>query len=174
MSKEANRIFVQTANQTVNTLLETSLFGAGVGSLLLPANYLEPGRSLTIMLWGYINSTATLLPTTTIRAKLGSTVIGNTNATALVASLVQQLARIQLDITCRSAGVNGQVICAGSFSYAAPNGQMFSNQMGINNLAPVTVNTTIAQTLDLTMQFGGLTVLGANNITTTIGTVRRI
>lgn len=69
-------LFVQTATQTVaNTTSETTLFGAGIGTLTLPANWFVIGREIEIYLSGLI-ITKTLLPgNITITFKLGGSAI---------------------------------------------------------------------------------------------------
>lgn len=67
-------IFSQTATRTItNTTTETSQFSTGVGTLTLPANFFKVGKTIRLMLRGYISTTGT--PNATIRIKLGSTVI---------------------------------------------------------------------------------------------------
>ena len=42
-------IYCSTVNQVItNSILETTLIGTGIGTLILPANYLSPGRGLKI------------------------------------------------------------------------------------------------------------------------------
>lgn len=152
-------LFTGTANaNVVNTVTETTIIGTGSGSLALPANFFVAGKTIRITLKGGIETTGT--PTLRIRIKLGSTTILDTTAITLVAITGTQLFEITAELTCRSTGASGSVMGEGKFNY-------FSSKTVINPVSmylgtAVTVDTTAAQTIDVTAEWG--TASSANAI----------
>lgn len=68
-------IFTQTASVTVaNTGTETTLIGAGVGSMTLPANFLTVGKTIRVVAGGFYGTDA-VAPNMVLRLKLGATTI---------------------------------------------------------------------------------------------------
>jgi hypothetical protein len=149
-----------TATATVNnqnTLTETSLIGSGVGSLTLPANTLQPGKSIRLQLSGVI-TTAGTPPTSLFKIKLGSTVVCTTGTFTLPATMSNRLFTIQALITCRTSGVTGTVLGEAQLQYStAANGSPTVNEMA--NTGTITLDTTSALTVDVTHTWGS----GASN-----------
>jgi len=158
--------FTQTASVTVgNTVTETSLFGAGQGSLTLPINALTTSKRVRWTLMGVITDTGT--PTLNIRIKVGGATIASTGAVALVGTVVNRAFRIQFELTCRSIGASGTVIGQGSFWY--DNSTNLGTTEGIAMTATATVDTTAQLTLDASAQWG--TADPADTLTVTNATV---
>ncbi len=68
-------IFTQTASVTVaNTGTETTLVGAGIGTMTLPANFLTVGKTIQVIAGGFYGTDA-VAPNMVLRLKLGSTTI---------------------------------------------------------------------------------------------------
>jgi hypothetical protein len=150
--------FVQTASKVVaSTVAETTLVAAGVGSMTLPANKLAVGKTLFITAGGFISDTAT--PTFRVRVKIGGVLILDTGAVTFSGTIANNQWSIVAAITCRTAGVGGTVIGQGSFREEP------DNRAGMANLAPVVVDTTIANLVDVTWEWG--TSDPANTITCT-------
>ena len=155
-------LFTQTADVTVaNTAAETPLNGTGVGSLALPVNFLQIGKTVRVRARGYISDTGT--PNFTAKIKFGSTVIMSTGTVAFAGTISNNQWVIEGVITCRTTGASGTVAAQGSF-YEDPD-----NRRGMTNTATVTVDTTATQAITVTFQWGAADP--ANTITCTNLTV---
>jgi hypothetical protein len=142
----AGTVFVQTADATVaNTTTENTLATSGVGSLTLLANLLAAGKNVRITARGYVSETGN--PTLRVKIKFGSTIILDTTAVSFSGNLTNQEWALSADITCRTAGVSGTVMGQGRF--VSETGDVF----GMVRTAPVTVDTTITEAIDVTAQW---------------------
>lgn len=158
----ARALFTQTASATVaNTVTETTVTAAGVGTLTLPANYFRIGTSLKIIATGYISDTGT--PTLNIRFKLGSTTICSTGAVALAGTISNNLWRVEVELTCRTVGATGTVIAQGKFEY--DESTHAGTTEGMVSTATTTIDTTATQAVNLTVEWG--TANASNTITCT-------
>lgn len=136
-------VFSQTASVTVaNSSSETTVVGAGVGSITLPANFLIPGRALRIQLYGFHSSVST--PTLSIKIKLAGNTVLATGPIQLLSSSNQPVI-IDALLTCRSTGAMGTAI--GQGSYVEPGGATIS----IPNTTTSTIDTTSAMPIDITI-----------------------
>lgn len=156
--------FVATASATVaNTASETTLLGAGAGSLTLAANSFTAGSSLIVEAWGYL-STAAAVPTLRLRFKLGSTVILDTTVKRLmlVGALTDALWRFRGRIVCRTTGATGTVFAQGEFSYKEPITGRWHTFECVSTSA-TTVDTTGTLAADLMATWG--TASASNTIT---------
>ena len=154
--------FVQTATQTIaNTVAESSLLGIGVGSLTIPSNTLKEGSVIKLDFWG--EHSATNSPNITVNFKLNGVTMGTTGQYATDDDTLD-LFRIEVSLVCYSAGVSGSfwvqgwIIEGGGGSYHP-----------IVTNSPVTIDTAIPQTVDLTFQWDVADPL--NSITSTNVTV---
>jgi hypothetical protein len=135
-------LFVSTSIKSINnTATENSIIGAGVGSKTLPANFLSAGKTIRVTLRGRTgqNGNATAI---TLRLKLGTTVIVQTSFTPGGSSAPFSADGI---ITCLTSGVQGKVLSAFAESH---------------NTSPVTINTTQPLVLDVTEQYGIISIAG--------------
>ena len=155
-------VFVQTASATVaNTVTETSSIGTGTGSVILPANFFTIGKTITFQMYGTI---ATILtPTLRIKAKLGTVVVIDTTAATLSTITGTNSYSTEGMITCRTIGATGTVFGQGlALYYTGITGLAgFSSP----NTVTSTIDTTVAQTLDVTITWG--TASASNTITST-------
>ncbi len=157
-------LFTQTATVTVaNTGTETTLIGAGVGSITLPANFFTIGRVLKVKAWGVHGATGG--PTIDLKIKVGGSTVLDTTA---VTSNNDTNKAWQLEgwITCRTIGGTGTIIGQGRYeeiSHAA---------FGMANTATTTIDTTAALAIAITVQFG--TADPANTISATNLTLEAI
>lgn len=136
-------LFSQTGDKTVaNSVVETTLFDGGVGSLVLTPNFLIVGRHLRLKLKGYHSSTAN--PTATVNIKLGGTTIAT--GTAASGNGTNDGVYIEAEFTCRSIGVGGTVACSGLYNELQTTGA----KEGLVKIGTTTIDTTIAQTIDVT------------------------
>jgi hypothetical protein len=164
--KNPGVFFVQTADKvtTANTL--TSLFGTGQGTLTIPANFFAVGRTIRIIMGGYVSAADGGVGTKTLTLKLGGTTIATGTSLTTFATTLNYGWLAEAYITCRSIGAGGTVVgfsrwgtqIAGTNAYAQPTAQ---------SLAPVTVNTTGSLALDLQFNNGNAT----GTVTTTFATV---
>jgi len=152
--------FLGTANVTVaNTVVETSLLGAGVGSLVIPAGRLSVGSTIRLRMRGVIADTA--LPTLQIRLKLNGTTYIDSGATALTALAGTHGWMYEADLTVRTAGAGGTAIGNGFCMVSTPT----PPDLDSTNTGTIAIDTTAAQTLDVTAQWGTANV--ANTMTQT-------
>ena len=155
-------IFSATASVTVaNTVTETSIVGTGVGSVTLPANFLAAGKTLRFKMFGTIGSVLT--PTARIKIKIGSVVVIDTTALALLVITGTNIFETEAMITCRTAGASGTVFGQGLVFY-------YTSSTGLSGIATPntttsTIDTTASQTLDVTFTWG--TASASNTITCT-------
>jgi len=163
----ASSNFTATADKTVaNTVIETTLLSpTGVGSLTINANTLAAGKTYLIKAYGFVSTDASA-PNWTIKAKLGGTVIATTTGAA-TASLSNRRVEITTIFTCQTTGTSGTIAAQGTFGYNSNSTNGFTREMV--NTAPITINTTASQTIDLTFTWS---VANANNtITITNATI---
>jgi hypothetical protein len=133
---------------TINT--ETSFEGAGVGSLSVPANYFGVGDSFHCKIGGVISSTGGGSPTEIIvRIKANAVTIASTGNFDLDNATAEGW-EVELDFTILSVGIAGQVATNGNFAYTKTNDKKVSGHVFQD---VQTIDTTIAQTLDVTGEF---------------------
>jgi hypothetical protein len=160
LSVQQTVLFTQTASVTVaNTTSETTLVGAGEGSVTLPANYGAAGRTLIIEGWGYHSATGS--PTIQIRIYKGSTLLLDTTAVTSSSS-TNALIQIRAVVTWRSPT---SVFCQGFYEESGG---------GSNNFQMVTTAATTvgagAEALNITATWG--TASASDTITLSNLTVR--
>lgn len=153
-------IFTQTATVTVaNSTTETTLIGAGVGSVTLPANYGFAGKTVLFEGWGIHSATGS--PGIRIRIYKGTTLLLDTG-TITSGNSTDNLVQYRAQITWRSA----TSVWAQGFYQESGGGQ---NNFEMANTAARTVNST-AEALNVTVQWG--TASTGNSISMTNLTIR--
>lgn len=158
-------IFTQTANVTVaNSTVETSVVSTGIGSATLGADYLSAGKSININVAGFHSATSN--PTIRWRIKLGGTTILDTTAVNSGAS-TNQLFMINAIITCRTDGAMGTVIGQGVYQEVG-NTNATAGSTSMPNVATTTVNTTGTLAVDVTVQWGTMSVNDTSTTTNLI------
>jgi len=147
-------IFAQTTDKTVvNSAAETTLTAAGVGSLTLRANSLVPGKTIRIKAKGFYSETGN--PTIRFKIKIGAVIVLDTTAESLNGSGTANNAEwtLNAEITCRTTGVGGTVAGQGEW-VSSQNSATSTVSLGMTNTSPVTIDTTVAEAIDLTVQWG--------------------
>jgi hypothetical protein len=145
-----------TAAQTItNTAVETAF----TTNYTIPANNCIPGRVYRVIARGTYTTTTTA-PTLNVRVKAGTVILATTGALATSASAANRQWTLQADVVCQTAGVSGTVEAAGVFTRATS--AILAASWEMRNTAPITLNTTVAQTLTVTTQFN--TANAANTI----------
>ena len=148
-----------TVSNTINTTTTETNFNQNYS---IPANDCQPGRVFRITAQGLWGDTSAA-PNLTLRLKFGTTVIGATPTTAVTGvSQTNQSWRLEYQITCITAGSSGTVEGQGMVSMFSAAGATVSGR-AMANTGTVTVNTTTAQTLQISAQWG--TSNAANTIT---------
>lgn len=152
-------IFSMTSPVTVaNTVAETSMLGVGVGTLVLPANYLIAGRTLKLWMMGRRSTSGN--PTERLQLKLdGVTVLDSGTVTS--GSATNEIWECRALITVRTTGISGTSAANGFYMEESGTGN--NNIFGLVNTGAMTINTTIAHTIGATWTWGVASTL--NTIT---------
>lgn len=164
----SGRLFASTASVTVaNSASTTTLLGAGVGSLTLPANFFTVGKTLRIRakgIWGDDAAAPGLVQSFIV---VGSTIVTSSQGdltTGGITNVTNGTWILDVDVTCRSTGASGTVVAVGQFMLAntvAGLGQQIV--LHFNGSTPVTLDTTAAQVVDV--RWNWATVDAQNTIT---------
>ena len=157
-AKSTKTLFTQTASVTIaDTVTQTSVVSTGVGSVTLPANFFVVGKTVRVTALGFHSSTGS--PSVNVRIKVD----GVTIATGTVASGngTDDGFVIEGILTCRSTGVSGTLQGQGRYAELHSSGA----QVGLVDLAPETIDTTIANVVDVTFKWN--TAAAGNTITCT-------
>lgn len=158
-------LFTQTASATVTTNAETTLIGAGAGSLTIPAGWFSvAGSRMDICASGLI-TTGAVPGTVRIRLKFGSTVITDTGAVTPLVSVTNGVYDTCVRLTARTVGASGTVMASNIFPYTGatltPGETVFANP---TPGTAVTVDTTATQVVDMTVLWS---LAATNSITQT-------
>lgn len=163
MSGPHARLFEQTANVTVaDTVTETTLVGAGVGSATLPAGTLAAGTAIRVSAKGLYGTTGA--PTLRWRVKLGGTTILDTTANNAPAAISAKLWELDAVIVCRTAGAPGTALGNGVIFYHTTHTAGQPDDFAPNS-ATSNVTTTGSLAFDLTVEWG--TQSASNTVTCT-------
>ena len=160
-------IFTQTADQTIaNTTTETTLFGTGVGTLTLPANFWTVGKTIRIEIHGDFADFGT--PTVEVQAYYGTTSLIDSQAITLSGLGGTEEWETEVVITCRSVGATGTVRTIIDWEYETTTGSSAIERLDVAGTTTV-INTTVSGALDVTFQWGTAAV--ANTLTSEVGFV---
>jgi hypothetical protein len=156
-------LYAQTANSTTvtNTTAETTIIGAGVGSLSVPANGFSVGDSFRAILGGVINAGNN--ETIRLRLRAGSVLLLDSGAQNLGSAVIDDVWSLNVDFTIRQLGAAGvaSIVSLGGFNYTKTNNASVQG-FGFNVLNTTTFDTTVSNTLNITVEWGSATAL--NNI----------
>jgi len=147
-------LFAQTANSTIitNTTVESSLINGGVGTLTVPANGFSVGDSFRAVFGGLV--TATNNQTIRVRVKAGSVILLDSGAQNIT-NITNNVFNLNIDFTIRQLGAAGvaSIVTLGGFHYTKTvNGVV--EGFAFNTVNSTTFDTTISNTLDVTIQWG--------------------
>lgn len=149
--RETSRGFSSTSaiTQTVNnSSSEVTVF-----SQVVPANKMGTSKKLTLSLLGTLTTPAISIPTFTVKIKLGSSVLTIFSGLTLAAS--QNNTPFVIDGIIRNKdAANAQIVYAKATQYAANLPMLLANATAV--YSDWTVDTTVDQTLSVTIQFGAL------------------
>ncbi|MEE8263258.1 MAG: hypothetical protein V3R83_12420 [Gammaproteobacteria bacterium] len=139
-------LFISNVDVVVtNTLTETTLTGAGVGSLTISAADLVEGAKFKINAQGIISDTGN--PNARIRAKLGSVLIGDTLDNSL-GSISDDHWILDMELVVRAEGAPGAVMASGGFLTSN------NDHFAMVNVGTVGIDTTVDQTVNITFEWG--------------------
>jgi hypothetical protein len=166
-------LFAQTANSipVTGTDVETSLINGGVGSLTIPANGFSIGDSFRASLSGMMDAINN--ESIRIKVKAGSIILLDSNVQTLTSGIDDDIWTLDINFTIRQLGAPGtaSIASSGRFSYLKTNNSSLEG-FGINTINSTTFDTTISNTLDITVQWGTDNVI--NSIFTDVFILNKI
>jgi hypothetical protein len=147
-------LFAQTANSVpiTATTVESSLVNGGVGTMSVPANGFTVGDSFRAIVGGVVNSANN--QTIRIRVKTGSVVLLDSGAQPIT-NITNDVFSLNVDFTVRQIGGVGvaSIVSLGSFHYTKTSNASIQG-FAFNVVNSTTFDTTISNTLDITVQWG--------------------
>jgi hypothetical protein len=154
-------LYAQTANSVpvTATILESTLIGAGVGTLSVPANGFFVGASFRGDFGGLMSAKNN--DKIRIRIKSGSVVLADSGPQTLP-SITNDVWQCSINFTIRATGVPGvaSIVTLGVFhDVKSSNG--VQNGFAWNTVNNTTFNTTIPNTLDVTAQWSSNSALNS-------------
>jgi len=147
-------LFAQTANSTpiTNTTTESTLINGGVGTLTVPANTFSVGDSFRGDFGGVLSTANN--QTIRIRIKSGSAIFVDSGLQT-INNVSNNVWSLSIDFTVRQLGAAGtaSIVTLATFNYAKTvNGTV--EGFSFNSVNNTTFDTTINNTLDVTVQWG--------------------
>jgi hypothetical protein len=151
---DVSSLYAQTVQSAViNTVGEQSIIGTGVGGLTVPADWFRVGDSYHGKIGGLINATGGgNRSEITINIKTGATILATTGQFDLDLATNQGW-ECELDFTIASIGATGTICTNGNFAYTKDNNR---SVFGYIFQDVETIDTTIANTLDITVEWNVL------------------
>jgi hypothetical protein len=148
-------LFVQTGNSTVitNTVVESTLINGGIGTLTVPANGFSVGDSFRGVFGGVLNAANN--QTIRVRVKAGAVLLLDSGVQNLGNSIINDIFSLNIDFTVRALGAAGvaSIVSLAAFHYTKiSNGAI--QGFAFNVVNNTTFNTTVSNTLDVTVQWG--------------------
>lgn len=172
-SSTTNRgLFAQTTASTpvTNTIVATSIIDGGQGSLSVPANGFSVGTSFV----AHLSGTISCLNNAQIEFHFstGGVVLADSSILTLNQTTNKNW-QMSVYFTVRAIGGAGvaSIVTSGNFTYNK-NSANIPEGLGFSNTNSTTFNTTIANTLTITAQWGSASA--SNSITTEIFTLTQI
>lgn len=148
-------LFAQTANSAPveATIVESSIINGGVGTLSVPANGFSVGDSFRVIGSGIINAANN--QTIRIKIKTGSIVLLDSGVQSLSNSVINDVWSLNIDFTIRQIGIAGVASLAslGTFHYTKTSNSSLQG-FAFNQINNTTFDTTITNTLDVTVEWG--------------------
>jgi fibronectin-binding autotransporter adhesin len=140
-------VFANTSVPGGNTVANTTTETNFTSNYSIPANDCQPGKVYRVTAYG-LYGTHSSSPQLNIRLKFGSTTIGQTGDINRNTSQTNETWHVSYTITCITAGASGTIEGQGDviLDGASSNAEQYN---GMGNNATVTIDTTAAQTLQL-------------------------
>ena len=148
-------LFAQTGDSVpvTGTTVETTLINGGVGTLTVPANAFSVGDSFRADMGGVMDAANN--ETIRIRVKTGSIVLLDSGVQTLTSSIANDIWNLSVDFTIRQIGAAGvaSIASLGKFTYLKTSNGSFEG-FGFNTINNTTFDTTVSNTLDITVEWG--------------------
>ena len=147
-------LFAQTANSTIitGTTAESSLINGGIGTLSVPANGFQIGDSFRADLAGVLNTANN--QTIRLKVKTGAVILLDSGVQSITGAS-NDVWGLSINFTIRALGAAGvaSIVSLGAFHYTkTSNGAVEGFSFNVVN--DTTFDTTINNTLDVTVQWG--------------------
>lgn len=153
-------LFAQTGDSTpiTNTTVETSLINGGVGTLTVGANQFTVGDSFRADFGGVISAGNN--QTIRVKLKTGSVILADSGIQTLTSSITNDIWSLSVNFTIRQIGTAGvaSIVSLGTFNYTKTNNGTVEG-FSFNTVNNTTFDTTVGNTLDVTVQWGAASVL---------------
>jgi hypothetical protein len=147
-------LFAQTANSipVTATTTETTLINGGIGTLSVPANGFNIGDSFRGIFGGVLNAANN--QTIRLRVKTGAVVLLD-SGNQPITNITNDVFSLNIDFTIRTLGGAGvaSIVSLGAFHYTKTSNATVQG-FAFNVVNNTTFNTTIPNTLDVTVQWG--------------------
>lgn len=166
-SIKANGVFFTTTAIGVssNNAADTTLIRGVVGTTSLVANTLSDGRVIRLQAWGYYN-TQTVPDTLQMRVKIGGTTVLTTGAQTPAGLVSTGAWALNANIVCQTTGGAGTVFAQGDFPHF--NALTYANWPMVTSSTTI-INTTGANVVEITAQWGGTNSANQIFVTQAIG-----
>lgn len=170
-NKYSHTLFVQTELKTIeNTTTETSLIGNGIGNRSILANKLYLGKTYQSNIKGLISGVKG--DTATIRIKIGNQTIIQSIA-EIPATLTNTYCESNLTYLCVGiTGTTAQILCEGKTTILGGVGLNTTYSRSLIMLAPITIDNSIDNQIDVTYQWSVASAL--NKLTNTMAELEEI
>jgi hypothetical protein len=154
ISSGSSALFTATATVTYSgSGSDTTLVGAGQGSMTLPAAYPTVGKTVRLTARGYY-STVAVPGNLNIKVTVGGATFGQTGNQALPALMTNQLWKVELIFTCYTTGVGGTAWSQGDFTHMETAGSVGSPTLWeLIRTAAQGIDTTSTNLVDLLANF---------------------
>ncbi len=153
-------LYSQTGNSVTisGTTTESSLIGPGVGTLSVPTNGFTIGDAYRADMGGIIDAGNN--ETIVIKVKSGNAIFLDSGIQTLTSSINDAIFNLSINFSIRNIGTTGvaEIVCLGRFTYVKSNNGTVEG-FGFNTVNNTTFNTTIGNTLDITIQWGSNSAL---------------
>ncbi len=150
-------LFAQTANSApiTNTIAETSLINGGVGTLSVPANGFKVGDSFRAIVAGVLNTGNNQTITIKVKAGNNSSIILVNSGAKSISNISNNVFSLNIDFTVRALGAAGtaSIVTLGTFHYTKTSNGV-TEGFAFNQVDSTNFDTTINNTLDITVQWG--------------------
>jgi len=161
-------IFTQTADKVIeDTTTATTMFGTGVGTLTIPADFWTLGKTIKIKIYGNIEDNST--PTARIKGTLSGTPLVDSGAITLKGLSSVEEWQCEMIMTCRTIGSSGKIQTVINWEYETTTGSSPIERLNIPSTL-TTIDTTLSDTIDITFQWGTKSI--SNILTSKISTIK--
>jgi hypothetical protein len=147
-------LYAQTGNSIpiTNTTVESTLINGGVGTLSVPANAFQIGDSFRAVFGGILNAANN--QTIRVKVKTGSVILLDSGIQPIT-NITNDVFSLNIDFTIRQLGTAGvaSIVALGAFHYTKTSNATVQG-FAFNTVNSTTFNTTINNTLDVTVQWG--------------------